>query len=129
MENVQSIGGGPNTVDPAGRKHSAARHQPRGKPQNPRLYDMVTNLAKRKFRVYPSIAANKWIHDEYVKRGGRFVASKKDDDQHIRRKLPKGRDKGRPDKDKVDEKDTRRRGGVRGAPTEDDKKKKSGKKK
>lgn len=51
-------------------------------PQNPRLWAMLQNLAKRKFHPYPSIPASKWLHEEYVKRGGTFVSSRKHDTRH-----------------------------------------------
>ena len=54
------------------------------KPSNPRLWNLLISLAKVKFPKYPSIPAQKWIHDEYLRRGGRFVASVKEDDRHTR---------------------------------------------
>ena len=54
-------------------------------PQNPRLWEMLVSQAKRKFPTYPSLPASKWVHQEYVKRGGRFVASKKEDTRHDQR--------------------------------------------
>ena len=51
-------------------------------PQNPKLWAMLQNLARHKFKTYPSIPASKWLHDEYTKRGGTFVASKKQDTRH-----------------------------------------------
>lgn len=38
-----------------------------------------------KYKQYPSLPASKWVHDEYVKRGGTFVESKKKDTRHDRR--------------------------------------------
>lgn len=58
---------------------------PKQEPQNTRLWNMVVAQAKQKFRVYPSMAASKWVHEEYTKRGGRFVTSQKDDDRHDRK--------------------------------------------
>lgn len=54
---------------------------------------MIQNLAKQKFRVYPSLPASKWMHDEYIKRGGTFVESKKQDNRHDKRgrETPKGK--------------------------------------
>lgn len=54
-------------------------------PQNPRLWEMLVVQAKRKFPTYPSLPASKWIHAEYVKRGGVFVDSKKKDVRHDKR--------------------------------------------
>lgn len=49
---------------------------------------MLVNQAKQKYREYPSLPASKWIHDEYVKRGGTYVTSKKQDTRHDRRGRP-----------------------------------------
>jgi hypothetical protein len=46
---------------------------------------MIQNLAKQKFRVYPSLPASKWMHEEYIKRGGTFVESRKQDNRHDRK--------------------------------------------
>jgi hypothetical protein len=54
-------------------------------PQNPRLWEMLVVQAKQKFHPYPSLPASKWIHGEYVKRGGSFVDSKKKDSRHDKR--------------------------------------------
>lgn len=54
-------------------------------PQNPRLWEMLVVQAKQKFPKYPSLPASKWIHAEYVKRGGIFVDSKKKDQRHDKR--------------------------------------------
>lgn len=70
-------------VDPYGRRQGG--RQSRGVPQNPRLYEMLVAQAKQKYRQYPSLPASKWVHDEYVKRGGTFVESKKKDTRHDRR--------------------------------------------
>jgi hypothetical protein len=51
-------------------------------PQNPRLWEMLVAQAKQKYPTYPSLPASKWIHAEYVKRGGIFVDSKKKDTRH-----------------------------------------------
>lgn len=46
---------------------------------------MLVAQAKQKFQTYPSIPASKWVHSEYVKRGGTFVDSKKKDTRHDQR--------------------------------------------
>jgi hypothetical protein len=43
---------------------------------------MLQIQAKAKFKTYPSIPASRWVHNEYVQRGGTFVASKKEDTRH-----------------------------------------------
>lgn len=50
-------------------------------PQNARLWNMIVTQARAKFRKYPSPAASHWVHAEYVKRGGQFVASRKNTDE------------------------------------------------
>lgn len=47
-------------------------------PANQKLWSMLINQAKHRFRVYPSMAASHWVHSEYVKQGGQFVKSQKD---------------------------------------------------
>lgn len=53
-------------------------------PANQKLWNMLIAQAKTKFRVYPSLAASKWIHDQYVKEGGRFVDSEKKVDKRFK---------------------------------------------
>lgn len=50
-------------------------------PQNERLWNMLVAQARSKFVKYPSLPASKWVHDEYVKKGGQFVESAKDSDE------------------------------------------------
>jgi hypothetical protein len=69
-------------VDPYGRRQSDPQHKQNLVPQNPRLWAMLQNEARQRFEAYPSIPASKWIHNEYVKRGGIFVDSKKKDTRH-----------------------------------------------
>lgn len=72
-------------VDPRGRRATEARGTGTATPQNPRLWEMLVQQAKQKFPTYPSLPASKWVHNEYVKRGGIFVDSKKKDTRHDRR--------------------------------------------
>lgn len=67
-------------VDPHGRRDSGRSGT--SVPQNPRLWEMLVAQAKQKFQTYPSLPASKWVHTEYVKRGGIFVDSKKKDTRH-----------------------------------------------
>jgi hypothetical protein len=46
-------------------------------PANQTLWNMLVAQAKTRFRVYPSIAASTWVHQQYVKDGGQFVDSAK----------------------------------------------------
>ena len=51
-------------------------------PQNPKLWEMLVKQARTRFHPYPSLPASKWIHREYVRRGGTFVMSRKEDSRH-----------------------------------------------
>lgn len=53
---------------------------------------MLIAQAKTRFRVYPSLAASKWVHDQYIKEGGKFVDSEKKVDPRFKDK-DKGKDK------------------------------------
>ena len=46
-------------------------------PTNQRLWNSLVVQAKAKFKAWPSLPASKWVHKEYVQRGGRFVDSKR----------------------------------------------------
>lgn len=46
-------------------------------PTNQRLWNSLVVQAKAKFKTWPSLPASKWVHKEYVQRGGRFVDSKR----------------------------------------------------
>lgn len=53
-------------------------------PSNARLWKLYVARAKQKFHHYPSPAASHWVHDQYVKAGGRFVAADHADRETIR---------------------------------------------
>lgn len=57
-------------------------HGTRREPINTRLWAMLVQQAKARFRVYPSLPASKWIHTEYEHRGGQFATSSKKNDRH-----------------------------------------------
>lgn len=42
-------------------------------PTNQKLYAMVVNQAKQKYRIYPSPGASHWVHKRYLELGGKFV--------------------------------------------------------
>lgn len=42
-------------------------------PSNEKLYGMVVNQAKQKYRIYPSPGASHWVHKRYLELGGKFV--------------------------------------------------------
>jgi len=44
-------------------------------PANEKLYAMVVNQAKAKYRVYPSPGASHWVHRRYLEMGGKFIDS------------------------------------------------------
>ena len=44
-------------------------------PANTRLWDLYVARAKARFPHYPSPGSSHWVHDQYVKAGGRFVAT------------------------------------------------------
>lgn len=58
-------------------------------PQNPKLWEQLVKEARAKFHPYPSLPASRWIHREYVRRGGTFVMSRHEDDRHDRGNLTK----------------------------------------
>lgn len=65
-------------------------------PANQKLWRMLTQQARSKFRVYPSPAASHWVHQQYVQHGGRFVEStkelaKKDREEHRKADSKKGK--------------------------------------
>lgn len=43
-------------------------------PADQKLWNMLVLRAKAKFPKWPSLPASKWVHQEYVKHGGRFVS-------------------------------------------------------
>lgn len=45
-------------------------------PLNQRLWNSLTVQARAKFKKWPSLPASKWVHTQYVEKGGRFADSK-----------------------------------------------------
>ena len=60
-------------------------------PTNQRLWDSLVVQAKAKFKSWPSIPASKWVHTQYVQRGGRFLDSKRVTEAKKRQKAAKER--------------------------------------
>jgi len=57
-------------------------------PSNPKLWQMLVLQAKAKFPKYPSLPASKWIHQEYVKKGGQFVSeAKAHEKEHVSKQM------------------------------------------
>jgi hypothetical protein len=42
-------------------------------PANKRLWATLGAQARAKFRAYPSPAASHWVHEQYVRYGGKFI--------------------------------------------------------
>lgn len=62
-------------------------------PQNQRLWGMLVAQAKTKFNEWPSLPASKWVHSEYVKKGGLFAEGKSSpaSERHKERSRKRGR--------------------------------------
>lgn len=60
-------------------------------PANQKLWDLLVLRAKHRFRTYPSPAASHWVHEEYLREGGRFVKSHKEMSRKDREQLNKKR--------------------------------------
>lgn len=43
-------------------------------PANQKLWNMLTVQARAKFNKWPSLPASKWVHQQYVQKGGRFIS-------------------------------------------------------
>jgi hypothetical protein len=63
-------------------------------PQNQRLWNMLVAQARAKFPMYPSLPASKWVHQEYLKKGGRFVSSTRNIEEKDRDKGQELRERG-----------------------------------
>lgn len=48
---------------------------PTKQPTNQKLWNMVVSQAKAKYATYPSPAASHWVHEEYIRYGGKFIES------------------------------------------------------
>lgn len=44
-------------------------------PLNQRLWDSLVIMAKSKFKTWPSMPASRWVHEQYVQKGGRFASA------------------------------------------------------
>lgn len=56
---------------------------PTRQPTNQKLWNMVVSQAKAKYATYPSPAASHWVHEEYVRYGGKFVEGSDQDRQTL----------------------------------------------
>lgn len=60
------------------RNHSPGGHSEAGHenvPVNKKLWDMLVAQAKTKFMKWPSLPASKWVHSQYVQKGGQFTTT------------------------------------------------------
>jgi hypothetical protein len=74
-------------------------------PTNQRLWNSLVVQAKAKFKTWPSLPASKWVHKEYVQRGGRFVDSKRvTEAKKNKREAAKGRESSPQKKEKGEKK-------------------------
>lgn len=55
-------------------------------PSNQKLYSMVVNQAKMKYRIYPSPGASHWVHKRYLELGGKFVDPAEENEKKRRAK-------------------------------------------
>jgi hypothetical protein len=44
-------------------------------PLNQRLWNSLVVMAKAKFKKWPSLPASKWVHEQYVQKGGKFASA------------------------------------------------------
>lgn len=44
-------------------------------PVNKRLWDSLVVMAKAKYGTWPSLPASKWVHEQYVQKGGKFASA------------------------------------------------------
>lgn len=102
--------------DPYGRRQNDPSRKTNLVPQNPRLWAMLEQEARHRFHPYPSLPASKWLHNEYVKRGGTFVESKKKDMRHDKsgKETAQGKiERDREEKEKTETPVSRKKGQVK----------------
>jgi hypothetical protein len=68
-------------------------------PVNKQMWNMLVLQAKSKFGKWPSIPASKWVHEQYVNKGGRFASA--GEIAKMKKRGKHGHDKGH-DKEKDD---------------------------
>lgn len=54
------------------------------KPANLKLWEMVIAQARAKYAKYPSPAASHWVHQQYVKYGGKFIITSAESEEKKR---------------------------------------------
>lgn len=55
------------------------------KPANDKLWSAIITMARARYNVYPSPGASHWVHSEYVKKGGQFIDTSRENDKKRRR--------------------------------------------
>ena len=58
------------------------KHKQHLKPANEKLWNMLLIQAKAKFIKFPSPSASAWVHEKYVKMGGRFIDTAKEGERN-----------------------------------------------
>lgn len=75
------------------------------KPANPKLWAMIVAQAKAKYSNYPNPGASHWVHEQYLKHGGKFIEITAADrkkmamSKKFQEKRREAADKSRKDKD------------------------------
>lgn len=69
-------------------------------PANQKLWSTLVAQAKARYRVWPNPSAAAWVHQQYVRMGGKFVNSKNDIDPRFRDDKKKKHPAKKQDKDK-----------------------------
>jgi len=69
-------------------------------PANMKLWNMLIVQAKAKFAKWPSLPASKWVHQQYVQKGGQFISGQ--DAARIKKATERKPDKEDPKKGKTE---------------------------
>lgn len=76
-------------------------------PANQKLWSTLVAQAKARYHVWPNPSAAAWVHQQYVRMGGKFVGSTKDIDPRFRDDKKKKQQKRHHDTAKHDDKEER----------------------
>lgn len=77
-------------------------------PANQKLWATLVAQAKARYHVWPNPSAAAWVHQQYVRMGGKFVKSMHDidprfrDDKHKKKQRPVAKKHDKDDKGKDD---------------------------
>ena len=65
-------------------------------PANEKLWNLIVSQAKAKYTNYPNPGASHWVHQQYLKHGGRFIeTSEESRRKKIAEKLAQEKMKGK----------------------------------